>query len=56
MHELNDEVRRRWPQIEDPLTGPIAAWLTIAPCLNTSGACSGPWSALHPAMPLWRAR
>jgi hypothetical protein len=35
---LNDEVRRRWPQIHGPLPGPIGAWLAIAPCLNTSGA------------------
>ena len=36
--DLNDEVQRRWPQIHGPLPGPIGAWLTIAPCLNTSGA------------------
>lgn len=36
--DLNDEVRHRWPQIHGPLPGPIGAWLTIAPCLNTSGA------------------
>lgn len=35
---LNDEVRRRWPQIHGPLSGPVGAWLAIAPCLNTSGA------------------
>jgi tRNA(Arg) A34 adenosine deaminase TadA len=35
---LNDEVRRRWPQIHGPLPGPIGTWLSIAPCLNTSGA------------------
>jgi hypothetical protein len=38
MRELNGEVQRRWPQIEGPLTGPIGAWLAIAPCLSTSGA------------------
>ncbi len=36
--DLNDEVRRRWPQIHGPLPGPVGAWLAIAPCLNTSGA------------------
>jgi tRNA(Arg) A34 adenosine deaminase TadA len=36
--DLSDEVRRRWPTIHGPLPGPIGAWLTIAPCLNTSGA------------------
>jgi tRNA(Arg) A34 adenosine deaminase TadA len=36
--ELADEVQRRWPQIHGPLTGPIGAWLAIAPCLNTAGA------------------
>jgi hypothetical protein len=36
--DLNDEVRHRWPQIHGPLSGPIGAWLAIAPCLNTSGA------------------
>jgi tRNA(Arg) A34 adenosine deaminase TadA len=36
--DLNDEVRRRWPQIHGPLPGPIGAWLTIAPCLGTNGA------------------
>lgn len=36
--DLNDEVQRRWPQIQGPLPGPIGAWLAIAPCLNTSGA------------------
>jgi tRNA(Arg) A34 adenosine deaminase TadA len=35
--DLNDEVRRRWPQIHGPLPGPIGAWLAITPCLNTSG-------------------
>ena len=36
--DLNDEVRHRWPKIDGPVPGPIGAWLTIAPCLNTSGA------------------
>jgi tRNA(Arg) A34 adenosine deaminase TadA len=36
--DLNDEVRRRWPQIHGPLPGPIGAWPAITPCLNTSGA------------------
>lgn len=36
--ELSDEVRRRWPQVHGPLTGPIGAWLAIAPLLNTTGA------------------
>lgn len=35
--DLNDEVQHRWPQIHGPLSGPIGAWLAIAPCLNTSG-------------------
>jgi hypothetical protein len=35
--DLNDEVRRRWPQIHGPLSGPIGAWLAITPCLSTSG-------------------
>ena len=38
LQDLNDEVRRRWPQIHGPLSGPIGAWLAIAPCLNTIGA------------------
>jgi tRNA(Arg) A34 adenosine deaminase TadA len=36
--ELSEEVQRRWPSFEGPLTGPIGAWLAIAPCLNTGGA------------------
>lgn len=35
---LNDEVRRRWPRMHGPLPGLLGTWLTIAPCLNTSGA------------------
>lgn len=36
--KLNNEIQRRWPQINGPLAGPIGAWLAVAPCLNTSGA------------------
>jgi len=45
--DLNDEVQRRWPQIHGPLPGPIGAWLTIAPCLNTSGAGTSSGSAFY---------
>ena len=36
--ELADEVRRRWPRIQGPFTGPVGVWLAIAPVLNTTGA------------------
>lgn len=36
--ELNDEVRRRWPQLTGPLSGPIGEWAAILPCLNTTGS------------------
>jgi tRNA(Arg) A34 adenosine deaminase TadA len=36
--QLNDEVRRRWPQVTGPLTGPLGEWLAVLPCLNTNGA------------------
>ncbi|MFG1811206.1 nucleoside deaminase [Streptomyces sp. NPDC049040] len=35
---LNDEVRRRWPEVSGPLTGPLGEWLAVLPCLNTDGA------------------
>lgn len=35
---LNEEVRRRWPAITGPLTGPLGEWLAVLPCLNTHGA------------------
>jgi hypothetical protein len=38
LSDLNDEVQRRWPEIDGPLPGPIGAWMAIAPCLNTGGA------------------
>jgi len=36
--DLNDEVRRRWPQVTGPLSGPIGEWAAILPCLNTTGS------------------
>lgn len=36
--QLNDEVRRRWPDVTGPLTGPLGEWVAVLPCLNTSGA------------------
>lgn len=36
--QLNDEVRRRWPKVTGPLTGPLGEWLAVLPCLNTNGA------------------
>jgi tRNA(Arg) A34 adenosine deaminase TadA len=36
--ELAEEVRRRWPQVHGPLTGPLGVWLAIAPVLNSTGA------------------
>ncbi|MFC9456666.1 nucleoside deaminase [Streptomyces sp. NPDC056983] len=34
----NDEVRRRWPDVTGPLTGPLGEWLAVLPCLNTNGS------------------
>jgi tRNA(Arg) A34 adenosine deaminase TadA len=36
--ELSDEVQRRWPRIQGPLTGRVGVWLAVAPVLNTTGA------------------
>ncbi|WP_432166119.1 nucleoside deaminase [Streptomyces sp. bgisy031] len=36
--QLNNEVRRRWPDVTGPLTGPLGEWLAVLPCLNTKGA------------------
>lgn len=47
--DLNDEVQRRWPRIHGPLPGPIGAWLTIAPCLNTNGALLRALESASPA-------
>jgi tRNA(Arg) A34 adenosine deaminase TadA len=35
---LNNEVRRRWPAVTGPISGPLGEFLAVLPCLNTSGA------------------
>jgi tRNA(Arg) A34 adenosine deaminase TadA len=35
---LNDEIRRRWPLVTGPLSGPVGEWAAVLPCLNTTGS------------------
>jgi hypothetical protein len=36
--DLNDEIRRRWPLVTGPLSGPVGEWAAVLPCLNTTGS------------------
>ncbi|MER5647089.1 nucleoside deaminase [Streptosporangium sp. NPDC002524] len=48
MPQLNDEVRRRWPEVTGPFTGPLGEWFAVLPCLNTDGALMRAMEATAP--------
>jgi hypothetical protein len=46
--DLNDEVRRRWPLVTGPLSGPVGEWAAVLPCLNTTGSLSRAMESVAP--------
>jgi len=48
--ELSRETRARWPNLQGPLTGPLAVWAAILPCLGRGWSLSRAFEAREPAL------